>query len=43
MDYGYHYGFVLATGQTPVLQQARSIYQKSSEAIGKDQVSDLKN
>ena len=41
-DYGYHYGFVLATGQTPVLQQPRPIYQKSSEAIGKDQVSDLK-
>ena len=40
-DYGYHYGFVLATGQTPVLQQPRPIYQKSSEAIGKDQVSDL--
>ena len=41
-DYGYHYGFILATGQTPVLQQPRPIYQKSSESIGKDQVSDLK-
>ena len=40
-DYGYHYGFVLVTGQTPVLQQPRPIYQKSSEPIGKDQVSDL--
>ena len=40
-DYGYHYGFILATGQTPVLQQPRPIYQKSLEAIGKDQVSDL--
>ena len=41
-DYGYHYGFILATGQTPVIQQPRPIYQKSSESIGKDQVSDLK-
>ena len=40
-DYGYLYGFIIATGQTPVLQQPRPIYQKSSEPIGKDQVSDL--
>ena len=40
-DYGFHYGFVLATGQTPV-QQPRPIYQNSLEPIGKDQVSDLK-
>ena len=40
-DSGFHYGFVQLAVQTPVLPQPRSIYQKSLEAIGKDQVSDL--
>ena len=38
---GFHYGFVQVVVQTPELQQPRPIYQKSSKAIGKDQVSDL--
>ena len=40
-DSGFHYGFVQVAVQTPVLQQPRPIYQKSPEAIGKDQVSNL--